>query len=109
KDLPDAMLVLDELLTEEQKTQIRNYSELEAGAKLHFNLGQWIRNQWLYNPESPLREIFKGFYFIHEDDKSSLITELYYRHLQGEAMNWEEEMANLDPYERIKRRREQGS
>ena len=106
KNLPDAMLVLDELLTEEQKTIIRNYSELEASIEMHFTLGHWIRNQWLYNPESPLGEVFRNMYFTDEDSKSSLITKLYHRHVSGVELNWEEELADLDPMARARKRQE---
>lgn len=75
--------LLDEMLSEEDKQYI-----IEKGTdELHFTLGLWIRNNWLY-PQSPedTEELLKTFckkaQFYHPDDYSSIILEAYLRHLK---------------------------
>ena len=76
--------MLDEMLSEEEKQYI-----IEKGTdELHFTLGLWIRNNWLY-PQSPedTEELIKTFgknaqLYYHPDDFSSIILEAYLRHLK---------------------------
>jgi len=76
--------LLDKMLSEEDKQAI-----VEKGTfELHFTLGLWIRNNWLY-PQSPenteaLLKTFgkKAHFYYHPDDYSSIILEAYLRHLK---------------------------
>ena len=78
--------LLDEMLSEEEKQYI-----IKKGTdELHFTLGLWIRNNWLY-PQSPedTEELMKTFsnksqffYYPDADDFSSIILEAYLRHLK---------------------------
>ena len=78
--------LLDEMLSEEEKQYI-----IEKGTdELHFTLGLWIRNNWLY-PQSPeeTEELLKTFsknaqFFCYPDADycSSIILEAYLRHLK---------------------------
>jgi len=78
--------LLDEMLSEEDKQYI-----IEKGAdELHFTLGLWIRNNWLY-PQSPeeTEELIKTFGKKHSyeplfepDVCSSIILEEYLKHLK---------------------------
>lgn len=75
--------LLDEMLSEEDKQTIAEKGTFE----LHFTLGLWIRNNWLY-PQSPeetealLRTFSKKPLFYHPDDVSSIILEAYRKHLR---------------------------
>lgn len=76
--------LLDEMLSEEDKQAIIEKDVFE----LHFTLGLWIRNNWIY-PQSQeetekLLKTFskKGSLFCHPDDYSSIILEAYRKHLK---------------------------
>ena len=75
--------LLDKMLSEEDKRAI-----IAKGIdELHFTLGLWIRNNWLY-PQSTeeTEELLKTFSkeprFYHPDDFSSIILEAYRKHLK---------------------------
>jgi hypothetical protein len=75
--------LLDEMLSEEDKQYI-----VEKGTdELHFTLGLWIRNNWLYpqsqeDTEKLMKTFSKNAQFYHPDDFSSIILEAYLRHLK---------------------------
>ena len=75
--------LLDEILSEEDKQAI-----IEKGIEeLHFTLGLWIRNNWLYpQSQEETGELLKTFsrkpLFYHPDDCSSIILEAYRKHLK---------------------------
>ena len=75
--------LLDEMLSEEEMQTI-----VEKGtAELHFTLGLWIRNNWLYPQSSEetknlLKTFSKEPQFYHPDDCSSIILDAYRKHLK---------------------------
>ena len=57
----DYFLELDELLSEEDKKFI--VEDDDATISLHFSLGQWIRNNWIYSKSSEeVEQLTKLFY-----------------------------------------------
>lgn len=75
--------LLDEMLSEEDKQAIVEKEIVE----LHFTLGLWIRNNWLYpqsseETEALLKTFSKKPLFYHPDDVSSVILEAYRKHLK---------------------------
>ena len=75
--------LLDEMLSEEDKQAIIEKDVIE----LHFTLGLWIRNNWLYpQTQEETEELLKSFgkdsMFYHPDDYSSIILEAYRKHLK---------------------------
>lgn len=79
--------LLDEMLSEEEKQAI-----IEKGIyELHFTLGMWIRNNWIYpqsveETEALLKTFSKKPQFYHPDDCSSIILEAYRKHLKRKEM-----------------------
>ena len=75
--------LLDEMLSEEDKRAIIEKDVIE----LHFTLGLWIRNNWIYpqsqeETEKLLKTFSKKPLFYHPDDCSSIILEAYKKHLK---------------------------
>lgn len=75
---------LDEMLSEEDKQAI---VESKVVFELHFSLGLWIRNNWLYpqsqeETEELLKDFGKDGLFCHPDDQSSIIIEAYRKYLK---------------------------
>ena len=75
---------LDEMLSEKDKQAIVESKEV---FELHFSLGLWIRNNWLYpqsqeENEDLLKDFGKDGMFCHPDDQSSIIIEAYRKYLK---------------------------
>ena len=88
KDIPEtleeAYKALDELLAPEDIAYIKELSE-EDIIELHFGLGMWIRNNWLYPTNSRLTKELLELKpdFSHPDDMSSFILLEYNRYLNS--------------------------
>ena len=83
KTKEECFALLDEMLSDEDKKTIIE----DDVFKLHFGLGMWIRNNWLYpqsdeETEKLLRTFDKKSLFFHPDDWSSIILEAYQKHLK---------------------------
>ena len=79
----EAFKRLDKRLTKEEKQQIVSLDDM---SELHFSLGMWIRNYWIYtgereNLESLLRDIGEAEFLIG-DMASSAILDAYQKHLR---------------------------
>ena len=77
----EAFAALDAMLTDEDKQAI---IDVQDTCELHFGLGLWIRNNWLYKEDSAqLVEAFEKNDFLRDADSvSSKIIEAYRRHLK---------------------------
>lgn len=86
----ECFAILDEMLSAEEKAQI---TEMEDTIDLHFSLGMWIRNNWIYTQGGEAVEaLLKEFVdkedkdmplFIHPDDYSSTILDAYQEYLKA--------------------------
>jgi hypothetical protein len=79
----DAFARLDAQFNEEEKGQIAKADSVE----LHFSLGMWIRNNWIYEQEEGdvkhLAELFsKDPDFLFADELSDDIIKDYKKHLK---------------------------
>ena len=89
KTKEECFTILDEMLTEEDKPSI---VEMEDTIELHFTLGMWIRNNWIYpQNQEEVEKLLRQFddsgdedmpLFIHPDDYSSAILDAYQEHLR---------------------------
>lgn len=92
-DLPETLeecyAMLDEVLSDEDIEYLKNMQQRDL-VVLHFGLGMWIRNEWLYPNQSKLSELLyeKGIY--HVDNMSVLIIEGYVRYLNNEPCSLED-------------------
>ena len=86
KDIPatpeEAYKALDKLLSSEEKEYIKNLDEDDL-ISLHFGLGLWIRNNWLYPANSKLADLLYEAGLHHPDDMSGFLILGYYHYLNG--------------------------
>ena len=85
----ECFAILDEMLSAEEKAQI---AEMEDTIDLHFSLGLWIRNNWIYpQSQEEVEKLLRQFddsgdedmpLFIHPDDYSSIILDAYQEYLK---------------------------
>jgi len=76
---------LNSILSEEDKNDLITHGADAA----HFGLGLWIRNNWLYPPQSKLSDYMQslntdqwGLMICHPDNMSDIIIIRYIRHLK---------------------------
>ena len=88
KTLDEAVGIILDILTGEQKEKLKSYSESEL-IRYHLTLGQWIRNNFIYSNENAGELMLSviddpdEFIFSHPDDISDLIVEAAWKALQS--------------------------
>lgn len=84
--------ILDRMLAKEDRESI---AQMEGVDGLHFTLGLWIRNNWIYRQsEKETKRLLKDFrkdeddlFFTHPDDFSSTILKSYQTYLKQEHID----------------------
>ena len=89
KSKEECFVILDEMLSQEDKDSI---AQMEDTIDLHFGLGMWIRNNWIYpQSQEDVEKLLRQFddeadddmpLFIHPDDYSSMILDAYQEYLK---------------------------
>ncbi len=93
-----ALAAIDALMNPYQRRYIQCMESATVSANLHLSFGRWIRNQWLYDSNSSLRNDLIKMGLFHEDDMSALLLRSYNRQLKGEAMHVEEQIQKAHAY-----------
>ena len=106
KNLDEAISQLDILLTEKDKKDIFDMTEIDYTTNSHFSTGMWIRNNWGLWGGQELAKYFNGLGIYHPDDMSGIILCSYYRHLHNQDYKLEEQIKYYQDY--WKRSREHG-
>ena len=88
KTLDEVVGIILDILTSEQKEELKSSSESELG-DFHFTFGMWIRNNLIYGNKYALKlgrsinEDSDEFTLVHPDDISDLIIKAVWKALQG--------------------------
>ena len=88
KDIYDAFKELDHMLSPGIKKEMARGSEKEL-AKYYFELGAWIRNNWVLRRGSDLSKWFYSKGIHHPDDMSGIILESYCRYLREDPLEFD--------------------
>ncbi len=82
--LEDAVTLIRAKFPESELQAWAAQSEDAARFKAHFELGLWVRNNWVYGNGSPLAtRIKEAAWFVHDDDISRMIVRALWRVLNG--------------------------
>ena len=81
RDLEEAVLALDKLISEEEKDELCKMGEDEFLAATHLGIGMYLRNEWGLWKKSELRKYFRRRGIFHPDDMSGEILKSYYKFL----------------------------
>ncbi len=94
KTTEEAFAIIDSMLTDEEKRIAIKQKASDWSCDQHFNLGLWIRNNWIHKGDVPTYiltgeksvEIKDGepfpYIMTFSDDTSSKFLELYHKHLK---------------------------
>lgn len=81
RDLEEAVLALDKLISEEEKDELCKMGEDEFLAATHLGIGMYLRNEWGLWKKSELWKYFRRRGIFHPDDMSGEILKSYYKFL----------------------------
>jgi len=88
--LDEAVAILVDALSEEEKKEIRSSVTATSTAYDHMSVGMEIRNAWgLWYNKTPLSKWFTTIDINHGDDRSGIIIETAYRTILGQPIDLE--------------------
>jgi hypothetical protein len=96
-DLEDCFLELEKMLPPDFIERIKKKKESEM-INYHLTLGVWIRNNWGLWKGSRLKDFFKKHDVRHPDDMSGIILTSFWRHLNGQPIDFEEQSGMYREY-----------
>lgn len=86
KNLDDALLQLDKLISAESQAKIKTIPEDSVCKVLHFRLGQWIILNWGFYGGSRLSHYLRSAGITYPDDMADFIILAYHRKLNGKTI-----------------------
>ena len=87
-DIPDTLKACFEELDKILNKKLKNKIKSDINIDLHYTLGLWIRNNWIYPGHNRIKKILDKVY--HADSMSSLIIRGYHYYLNGKNKDVEE-------------------
>lgn len=82
-DIPETLLECYEYFSKNLDKKLIKKIRLDKNIDLHFTLGLWIRNNWIYPGHNRIEKLFKNTCIYDADSKSSAILEGYHYFLNG--------------------------
>lgn len=98
EDLADSRVTLDDWLTPEQRQHFRCSDRDVLLANIHFGLAWWIRDNWRFDPTTPLGRNMKVLGLQHPDDISNLIATHYVYAVRGQDFDIDAEVQRYVDY-----------
>ena len=90
KNLDDAMLQLDKIISPESQAKVKAIPEDSVCMALHGRLGQWMILNWGFYGGSRLSHYLKSAGVTHPDDMADFLILAYFRKLNGKPVNIKE-------------------
>ena len=93
RNVDEAVTFFEKQWTEKQKQDFKNKPENNAVTKLHYSVGLWIRNNWIYGKRNKaLAEYFLKLGIRAPDDMSSIILISLHRKLNNKPIDLNEQV-----------------
>jgi hypothetical protein len=102
KNLDDAMLQLDKIISPESQAKVKAIPEDSVCMALHNRLGQWMILNWGFYGGSRLSHYLRSAGITFPDDMADLLILAYHRRLNGKPIS----MKELAPPFKEKRKKE---
>lgn len=90
KNLDDAMLQLDKLISADAKAKVRAVPEDSACMRLHQRMGQWMILNWGFYGGSRLSHYLRSAGITYPDDMADFLILAYHRHLSQKPFSIKE-------------------
>jgi hypothetical protein len=100
KDIDDAIIQLDFMISDSAKAKFKDYNENEFSVMCHLTLGRHIRNDWQLWNGSRLTKYFNGYGIYNAEDMSWIIIKCYLRHLQMKEINLNQQIQECVNYKK---------
>ena len=97
-NIEEAVIQLTKILSDTTQQKILSMTEYEFTVNSHFGLGLWIRNNWGLWQGGELAEDFNNKGIFHPDDMSGIILTCYYRQLQNQDWELDEQIKSYQNY-----------
>jgi hypothetical protein len=105
-NIEECNIYLNKKLNKNEINYIRKMS-IDSLSNLHFSLGLYIRNNWIYGDRSPeLKKYFNNLGIYHPDDISSIIILSYWCSLNNKQLDLKNEVKKCQDYWIEEERRE---
>lgn len=98
KNLNECFQRLDKITSLQRKKWIRCLTEVQFKAKMHFGFGIGLRNNWGLWGNSELAQYFFDIGIFHPDDMSGIILTSYYRKLNNQPVELQEQVDYYQKY-----------
>jgi len=99
QNLIDAIHYFERTWSNAVKDKFKNQSEEEASSNAHFNVGMWIRNNWIRgSSDTNLVSYFHSLGVYHPDDMSSIILVSLHRKLNGKEIDLSKQVESIKTY-----------
>jgi len=95
KNLDDATLQLDKLISEESKQKIKAIPEDSVCIKMHNRLGQWMILNWGFYGGSRISHYLRSAGITFPDDQADFLLLAFHRKLNGKPYNIKELATNF--------------
>jgi hypothetical protein len=90
KNLEDALLQLEKLMTPESKVIMKDIPEDQVCRQLHGRLGQWIINNWGFYGGSRLSHYLRSAGITYPDDMADFLILAYHKRLNDKPVQVKE-------------------
>ena len=98
-NLDEALLYFEKKWTDKQKEEFRLKDEKKVVSDMHFSVGVWIRNEWLYgNKDTALVNYFNRMGIDQPNDMSAIILTSLHRKLNNIPVDLEEQVKYFIDY-----------
>ena len=99
KNLTEAVQYFEQNWSEKELNNFKNKKESEAVIELHFEIGLWIRNNWIRSDKDTiLRTYFNGLEIYAPDDISSIILTSLHRTLNKKQIELKKQIETYKEY-----------
>jgi hypothetical protein len=98
-NLDEALLYFEKKWTDKQKEEFKLKDEQKAVSEMHFSVGVWIRNEWLYgNKDTALVNFFNRKGIDQPNDMSTIILTSLHRKLNNLPIDLDTQVSNVIEY-----------
>lgn len=99
KNLDECYAILDSIIPEVQKVEIRKSKNLDVMTSYHMSLGLYVRNNWIrHGSQLLIDQINYNHWKVGVDDLGGVILDGYWYHIHQLPYSWAESLESASKY-----------